>query len=101
MSRNTGESPIRRAAGLILWRQEHQKPHGGGPYTWPEIIAEVTHKEPELTEAQIRFAIGWANAARQFRDLAHGEDKTLTLAQLREQSGIAHFTNRDNWPDDE
>lgn len=90
---NTGSNPIRRAAGVILWHLER-----GG--TNAEAVAKAAAREPQLTEAQLRHALGWANAAQTFRDIWKVCADDCTIADVVEQSGLAYYSDPSNFPAD-
>lgn len=90
---NTGSNPIRRAAGVILWHLER----GGSNAT---AIAKASAREPQLTEDQLRHALGWANAAMTFRDIWKVCDDSCTIADAVEQSGLAYYRDPSNFPPD-
>lgn len=100
MPRNTGESPIRRAAGMIAFLWGRRKRHSAEVYSLQEAVATAAAHEPQLTDEELRYAAGWAMAAHAFRELANARQEGKTLLQLREESGLAYYTDRDNWPDE-
>lgn len=100
MSRNTGESPLRRAAGMIAFLWGRHKRHSQEVYSLPEAVAVAAEHEPQLSDEALRYAARWAQAAHQFRALSNARPDNTTLAHLREQSGLAYYANPDNWPDE-
>lgn len=101
MSRNTGESPLRRAAGMIAFLWGRRKRHSQEVYSLAEAVAVAAEHEPQLTDEQLRYAARWAQAAHKLKELANARPWSGTLADLFEQSGVAHYSNRDNWPEDD
>lgn len=110
---NTGEYPIRRAAGVMLWHLE--KGHSNA-----EAIAKASKREPQMSEEQLRFALGWANAAQSFRDImglcknALVEQKNdkgelvgfaakpgsiqCSVQEAMDASGLSFYRDKSNWP---
>lgn len=93
MSPNYGDNPIRRAAGVMAWKLTH-----GG--TQQEAVAKAAAREPQLTEAQLRYALQWAHAAILCGDMLTRRDHGLTLQQLRERTGLAQLCDPANYPPD-
>lgn len=96
---NTGESPIRRAAGMIAFLWGRRKRHSQDVYSLQEAVARAAEHEPQLTDEQLRYAAGWAMAAHSFRELANSRPEGNTLLQLRGDSGLSYYADRANWPD--
>lgn len=112
---NTGSNPIRRAAGVILWHLE--KGHSNA-----ESVAKASKREPQMTEEQLRYALGWANAAQTFRDImalckqnlvqtvdeetgkvryvVNDGHKQCTVAEALEASNLDYFRDPSNFPPD-
>lgn len=101
MSRNTGESPIRRAAGMIAFLWGRRKRHSQEVYSLAEAVATAAAHEPQLSEEALRYAARWAQAAHQFRELANTPGNGLTLGELRDKSGLTYYADRGNFPGDE
>lgn len=119
---NDGSDPIRRAAGVILWHLEHTDPATGQPNTPESAMAKAWSRQPQLTEAQIRYALGWAQAGRRFRDMMQAcrsacevvnvpfSDRKVavpkpgtsqpTLQDVMDASGLSAFRDRANYPPD-
>lgn len=100
MSVNTGDSPIRRAAGMIAFLWGRRKRHSAEVYSLQEAVARAAEHEPQLTDEQLRYAAGWAMAAHGFRELANTKGNALTLGELRDKSGLTYYADRGNFPGD-
>jgi hypothetical protein len=112
---NKGDDPIRRASGVILWHLEH----GGDAMS---AVAKASVREPQLSEDQLRYALGWALASQRFRDLANSRapcptverlpeggfkttwdkdcDPHATIQSIAEESGLAAFQRGEGRPPD-
>ncbi len=113
---NTGIDPLRRVAGIILWHLEHKDKVTGLLNTPQSALAKASKREPGMEMDDLRYALGWAIAARQFRDMASAKwgqcgiiknddgtyapdlsciaDSGYTLDRLIDESGLRPYLDR-------
>lgn len=98
MPRNTGEGRVRRAAGMIAFLWGRHKKHSAEVYTLSEAAARAANHEKGITDEQLAYAVRWAKAAHAFSNMANSKGNGKTLGELRDESGLTYYSNRDNWP---
>lgn len=98
---NTGQYPLRRAAGMIAFLWGRHKLRSKEVYSLPEAVAVAAAHEPQLSDEQLRYAARWAQASHQFRTLANARPADKTLEQLRYESGLGYYADQTNWPEDQ
>lgn len=77
----TEDLALQRAAGVIMWYLSH-----GGDID--EAVARASNREPELTEADLRSALTWAQAGLLAAELFRVAPPEMTLGEILDKAGV-------------
>jgi hypothetical protein len=92
---------IRRAAGIICWRLRHTNPATGELYTPAEAMAEASAREKGMSEAQLNFAYGRAQAAEWITTELNKHPSGRRLCDIIASCPLAMYMDDANCPGDE
>lgn len=97
---NYGDSPMRRAVGMIVWKMAHRDPITKEIKGLAAAVAEASAHEPEMSEAQLRHAAGWALAARATQERLRAMTAGETLRTVLDETKVEWYADPANWPPD-